>query len=266
MRLETLVSSFLDETCGVENPRFVLFDAMNRAGLFFVVLDGFDEMAVRTDPDTLEANLLEIEKLASGSRAKLLLTSRPEYFMTRLEQQQAFHPDSATLVPRHVRYEEISINLWSQADIEAFLQRRVLTTSKHSWVYFRDRIAETPGLADLSRRPVLAEMIAQTLPALLGARQRVTRVTLYEQYISVELRRQRVVNRRRLLLSDDVRIRLLQELAADAYMDATEPITFVRTRDRIRALGQIPPADIEPLAREFLTCSFLVRNGDLFQF
>jgi hypothetical protein len=38
---------------------------MNAAGLFLLILDGLDEMAVKVDADVLELNLIEIEKLAS---------------------------------------------------------------------------------------------------------------------------------------------------------------------------------------------------------
>ena len=64
LSLESLVSSFLDEQCDVQNPKFRLFEAMNDAGVFVLIFDGFDEMAVRVDADTLEANLAEIDRLA----------------------------------------------------------------------------------------------------------------------------------------------------------------------------------------------------------
>src|SRR5204862_6246106 len=52
--LEAYITSFLDRECNVVNPRIELFRAMNEAGIFLMIFDGFDEMAVKVDADTLE--------------------------------------------------------------------------------------------------------------------------------------------------------------------------------------------------------------------
>src|SRR6185437_11810447 len=109
LRIEALVSSFLDEECGVANPRFRLFRTMNDAGVFLLIFDGFDEMAVRVDADTLEANLLEIEKLASSPNSKVILTSRPEYFVSVDEQKRSLNPQVHVIKTREAEYEPITI-------------------------------------------------------------------------------------------------------------------------------------------------------------
>jgi len=81
--------------CGVVSPRFRLFSKMNDAGLFLLILDGFDEMATRVDADTLEMNIREIEKLVASPTSRLLITSRAEYFATAAEQDRLFRPRGA---------------------------------------------------------------------------------------------------------------------------------------------------------------------------
>lgn len=73
--LEAYITSFLDRECNVANPRIELFRAMNEAGIFLMIFDGFDEMAVKVDSDTLEANLLEIESVAVRTNRLLLCSS-----------------------------------------------------------------------------------------------------------------------------------------------------------------------------------------------
>lgn len=73
--LEAYITSFLDRECNVANPRIELFRAMNGAGIFLMIFDGFDEMAVKVDSDTLEANLLEIESVAVRTNLLLLCSS-----------------------------------------------------------------------------------------------------------------------------------------------------------------------------------------------
>lgn len=41
--LEAYITSFLDRECKVVNPRIELFRAMNEAGIFLMIFDGFDE-------------------------------------------------------------------------------------------------------------------------------------------------------------------------------------------------------------------------------
>jgi predicted NACHT family NTPase len=193
--IEALITSFLDQECGVHNPRYRLFDAMHRAGLFLIILDGFDEMASRTDADTIELNLSEIEKLANCPEAKLIVTTRPEYFTTEAEQESALQPgrDRTLLKSRSVNYEEIEISPWSNEQIEQFLIKRIglLPEAPHSWEYYRDKIHEINDRKDLSRRPILAEMIVKTLPQLIASAGKIDRLNLYNTYLLSELRRQR---------------------------------------------------------------------------
>src|SRR5205085_499650 len=51
--IEAYITSFLDRECRVTNPKIDLFRKMNDAGIFLLIFDGFDEMAVKVDADTL---------------------------------------------------------------------------------------------------------------------------------------------------------------------------------------------------------------------
>ena len=62
---------------------------MNDAGLLVLIFDGFDEMAVQVHEDVIFTNLKQIGQFALAPKGKLILTSRPEYFKTSKEEQEA---------------------------------------------------------------------------------------------------------------------------------------------------------------------------------
>ncbi|MBN1762425.1 MAG: NACHT domain-containing protein [Methanomicrobia archaeon] len=268
LKLESLVTSFLDEECGAINPRFKLFQAMNDAGIFLLVFDGFDEMAVRVDVDTLEMNLQEIEKLAASPKSKVILTSRLEYFISGEEEKKALRPKGELLAARETEYRPLRIKPWDDEQVNSFLKKRVplIEEAVQPWTYYRDRIREIEGLSDLSRRPVLLEMIAKTLPQLITSGKSINRPNLYETYLMGEIKRQKILKKRTLFLPEPARFSLLKHLALDFFVGDISAITFTDALKHVAEVINPPKGDLEAYTREFLTCSFLIREGDEYQF
>lgn len=262
--LEAYITSFLDRECNVVNPRIELFRAMNEAGIFLMIFDGFDEMAVKVDADTLESNLLEIEKLASSKRSRTLLTSRPEYFVSVREESEALSPKINPFLNREAEYEPLKILPWNGAQVEQFLQRRVplVKGADQPWTYYRDQIRQIGSLSDLSQRPVLLDMIVKTLPRLISSGEAINLPNLYKNYLLQEMKRQKVLKKRSFLLSDDDRLQLLQDLALDIYQNPTQSLTFTEAQKRIEKDLKPPKPELEAHTRDFLTNSFLIRRGD----
>jgi hypothetical protein len=262
--LEAYITSFLDRECNVVNPRIELFRAMNEAGIFVMIFDGFDEMAVKVDADTLESNLLEIEKLASSTRSRILLTSRPEYFVSVREESEALRPGMNPFLNREAEYEPLKILPWNEDQVEQFLQRRVplVKGADQPWTYYRDQIKLIGSLSDLSQRPVLLDMIVKTLPRLISSGEVINLTNLYKNYLLGEMKRQKVLKKRSFLLSDDDRLTLLQDLALDIYRTPAQSITFTEAQKRIETDLKPPKHELEAHTRDFLTNSFLIRRGD----
>lgn len=268
LKIESLVLSFLDEECGVMNPRFKLFEAMNEAGAFALIFDGFDEMAVKVDQDTLEINLQEIEKLAAVPDAKVIITSRPEYFVSSQEQETSLSPAERLLAMRETEYKPLHIVLWDEPQISLFLEKRVplIKKAKEPWTYYRDRIRNIADLSDLSRRPVLLDMIVKTLPDLIKSDKPINRPNLYETYLLGEIKRQKILKKRKLLLTDAARFSLLEHLSMDFYTGAIDSISFSDAIVHMERLIKPPRAELESFTRDFLTCSFLMRKHDEYYF
>ena len=262
--LEAYITSFLDRECNVPNPRIELFRAMNEAGIFLMIFDGFDEMAVKVDADTLESNLLEIEKLASSKRSRTLLTSRPEYFVSVREESEALSPRINPFLNRETEYEPLKILPWNENQVEQFLQRRVplVTGVTQPWTYYRDQIKRIGSLSDLSQRPVLLDMIVKTLPRLISSGETINLPNLYKNYLLGEMKRQKIFKKRSFLLSDDDRLQLLQDLALDIYKSPTQSLTFIEALKRIERDLKPPKNELEAHTRDFLTNSFLIRRDD----
>lgn len=279
-KLDALITHFLGRVCGVDQPRYELFEELNAAGMFVLILDGFDEMAVRVDATTIEKHLYHIEQLAKPANSRVLLAGRPEFFMTRDELERGLWPHRQMLANRFLHYEALRLKLWDDEQIQFFLNRlvphlphRLKDDSGKDCdgpEYYR-RICQIPGFADdLAQRAVLLEMIAQTLP-FFDAGTPVTRPNLYDLYLRKEIERQRLKKGREFLLDDDIRFTLLQELAADSFRSTTGGITYAAAEPLVKS--KLPtevassPRQTEEHTREFLSCSFLRPGpGDLFVF
>ncbi len=268
IKMEAYITSFLDQECRVQNPKFSIFKAMNDAGIFLLVFDGFDEMAVKVDADTLEMNLMEIEKLAAAPNGKVLLTSRPEYFITTEEEKQALNPELNLFRTRDCEYEPVKIVPWDEQQVDGFLQKRVplIKGANQPWTTYRDRIRSIDSLSDLSQRPVLLDMIVKTLPKLIEGNTVINLPNLYKTYLSEEIKRQKILKKRTFLLTEEARFTLLQGLAVDIYSTVISSITFVDAINRIEQTIKPPKQEVEAYTREFLTNSFLIRKGNAYNF
>ena len=266
--LEAYITSFLDRECKATNPRIELFKAMNDAGIFLLIFDGFDEMAVKVDADTLESNLLEIEKLTGSENARVLLTSRPEYFISRKEEEEALKPGLNPFLNRVTKYEPIKILPWDADQVALFLRNRVplVKGATQSWTYYRDKINSIGSLSDLSQRPVLLDMIVKTLPRLIAGDAPINLPNLYRAYLIGEMKRQKVLKKRSLVLSDDDRLTLLQQIAIDIFSQKTPAVGFIDAQNCVERIISPPKHELEAHTRDFLTNSFLIRIGDNYYF
>jgi len=272
-KIDSLITHYLDKHCGVDRPRYELFEALNEAGFFVLILDGFDEMAVRVDSATVEKHLYQIEQLAKPPNSRVLLTGRPEFFMSRKELEHSLWPHGEMLANRFKNYEALRLQLWDDAQIQDFLNRLVphLPNRVGAGKDYYERIQKIPGFFDdLAQRAVLLEMIAQTLP-FFQPHIPLTRPNLYQLYLQKELERQRLKKGRELLLPDQTRFALLQELAAASYQTEGSGVTYAAAeplvKTKLPAEEAASPTKTEQHTREFLGCSFLRPGpGDLFVF
>lgn len=263
--IQSLVTHYLDQYCDVDNPRYRLFQQMNEAGRFVVILDGFDEISSHESTQSIENNLRKIEQLAKPRKARVILTGRPEFFISRDEFDKQLRPRLDSFSERFKDFEGLSLTLWSTEQIQLFLRKVVpfLPDATQNWEHYYEKIVSVPGIGDdLAKRAVLLEMIVKTLPEFESP-DSIRRSTLYDRYLKKELERQQRDARRPAWLEDEKRFALLRKLAVNTYQNRSVGFAFGEVKDWLRnepKNDDLSELQLESSARNFLSCSFIHPN------
>jgi signal transduction histidine kinase len=268
MKIESLIRDFLDENCPSSSPRFDVFMRMYREGLLLLLFDGFDEMAIRMDASDVDANLTEIEKL-SGIVGNVILTCRPEFFISSKEEKSAWRPLEDHLTERLSTYQQVEIELWSSEQVTHYIKKRICKLkppSPNPAQYYIDRIQQMSELRDMSVRAVHLDLIVKLLPTIIERKIQITRINLYKTHILRELRRETVTNKRLKVISDEDRLALMQIVAADQFLKSNDELNFDAAQKLIIERLKIPKSEAASVTRDFLNRSFLSRKGDIYEF
>src|SRR6266487_1769774 len=260
--LKGYLVSYLKQYCHVDNPDAEALMKMAEAGLLLFLLDGFDEMSSRATNDTVAINIEQFEQLANISQNKILLTTRPEYFLTLRQEQQVLQA-----------YPCLHLQPFDEEQIDLYLQKRVPFLKAYGdepikdWTYYRQLIDEIHDLSDLARRPVLLEMIVKTLPVLVAEGEAVNRPNLYQRYLEGELERQIRKQRRDLRIKREKRFEIMERIAAELYRTHKAELT---SKEIIKISKELltpeQQEEMEGSLREIVTCSFLIRTGNKYRF
>lgn len=270
--IEAFIIAHLKQYCKVHNPDFSAFQLMNNAGLFVLIFDGFDEMAVHADEDIIHRNFAEIARFATAPQAKVLLTSRPEAFLTQREEHEVLSPENNFVLEDRPRFQRIKLESLSEAQIERYLQKRIplikeAALQQHDWTDYREKINQIMGLRELARRPVLLEMTIKTFPKLIKQGRAITRPDLYETYLIGEINRQQVGKRRNFLIRKKKRLHFMQVIASFLYTESRQELNASEIRTILQPEFPLNRrGDLEAYLRDFLSCSFLTREGDSYRF
>jgi len=259
VRLEGYLVAYLKEECKVDNADADALMKMAEAGLLLFLLDGFDEMASRATADTVRINVALFDRLASLPQNKVLLTTRPEYFLTLYEEQQALRA-----------YPCLYLQPFDDKQIDLYLQRRVPYLEgeiKRDWIYYRQQINNIHDLSDLIHRPVLLEMITKTLPVLVAKGQTVNRPNLYQYYLDLELDRQIIEQERHLLINRKKRFEIMEQIAVEMYKTSRTELTGDQISELSKGLlNREQQEEMDGSLREIVTCSFLIRTDQGYRF
>jgi len=134
-------------------------DLMWSAGRFILILDGFDEMAVRSDPWMMRANMRAIRELLRG-RGRVVLTSRTQAFRDQREETELLglepQKPGVRLARAPGRMKLVYLRDFDRGQVESYLRR----SAKRSWQRYLERIEER-GLAELARRPFVLDLLTR---------------------------------------------------------------------------------------------------------
>ena len=271
--LQQVITDTLINLYGVPLPSFLAFERLCSNGRILLVLDGFDEMASRSDRETLLHCFKQIFLLAALN-AKVLLTCRSNFFRS--------HSDIIDLLQYfnlRVDYEESGEQRVAELGLEK--QGRILSVERLGEQQIREfigkRFPDDPegilhtirgihDLADLSTRPVLLDMILKTLPEVARTKRGVNSAALYQYYTDKWTDR----DTWRVFSSDRVRQSFCESLAWQFHLADVEQLDFPVLVHLIDSVVADDAQDdvVEGLRNDIQTCSFLVRSGrdDRFRF
>lgn len=248
--IQTLILNTLMIRYGI-NLTLVISLALQRIGKFLLIFDGFDEMDIRANPDTVRENLRQLNKVLEIKRNKIIITCRTHFFRNRVQAEVLSNFDIA-YIPE-----------WGEIELKEYLQKRF----GKKWKSYVRQISGTHNLPDLARTPLFLEMITETL-AELG--NNVKRIELYRAYTATWNRQQS--ERKGALLNPGERMGFIKELAMKLYRENRPSCHFRELKDALRHfLVRTQPeeeirfeidnaAQLDYLRNDVQTCTFLIRD------
>lgn len=270
--LQQVITDTLINQYGVPLASFSAFEHVCSSGNILLVLDGFDEMADKSDKQTLVDSFNQIYLIASLN-AKVLLTCRSNFFHSHtdvIELLRQFSINIPYTETRSPRIAELSfenqgrilyVEKLSQDQIRLFIARRFGGDAKKIF----NQIESIHDLSDLSTRPVLLDMILTTLPELTKAKSRINSAALYEHYTNKWTAR----DDWRVKIPLNIRQEFCEILAWVMHNSDLQEIGFpLLEKAMINSLEHIAESEsqLETFKNDLQTCSFLVRVGRQEQF
>ncbi|MDL1987800.1 MAG: hypothetical protein LWX08_09100 [Deltaproteobacteria bacterium] len=145
-----------------------------------LILDGFDELSLTFDKETV---LKEIENLSKTTQEykKVILTSRTQFFRSEEEEKETLvQKKFPGRVPRSMtypRFERIYVSLFDDEQIRRYLD--LCLGKETSEKFWNETVEKVFDVKDLARRPILIELIVNDLDAVQNIAGKVTPGKVY---------------------------------------------------------------------------------------
>lgn len=275
--VQAMITDFLVNDCNLQT-NYATFRKFLSSGKFLLLLDGFDEMSMQVDERIRLRNFEILAELAQPGN-KVILTGRTGYFPSLSEIRKVMRHVPVMDNPyervknavitdgtRNVRYDLLKLEPFSALQIDSFLKNHIEQLQSDgvtNWQEMRDAIRSTYNLNDLARRPVLLEIMIQTIPRLKGEVRDLNLFRLYDMYTKLWLQRDWEKGEVRQLLTTEQRRLFMQELALYMYRSGVPSIHFTNLPDRIQSHFKIrEKSTLDYFDHDVRTCTFLNRTDD----
>ncbi|MCC3445466.1 MULTISPECIES: NACHT domain-containing protein, partial [unclassified Microcoleus] len=235
-----------------------VFDQLNRMGKLLLIFDGFDEMAAKCDRQQTINNFWELAKVIVPG-AKVILTCRTEHFPEAKEGRALLNAElkasTANLSGETPQFEVLELAAFDDEQI-----RQVLSHQADAETVAQ--VINSPQLLDLARRPVMAELILESLPDIqAGKPVDMSRVYLY----AVRRKMERDIKAERTFTSLADKLFFLCELSWEMLSTDQMSLNYRLFPDRIRRLfGAAVQAekDLDHWHYDMMGQTMLIRNAE----
>ncbi len=255
VNIRSLIMDLLLHDYGIRIKDYTTFKALNEQGRLLLILDAFDEMATGAEEGEIISNFRELRSLVL-ERSLVILTCRTHFFK---DQDQLKKVHSGTSLYRELEegdkpYELCSLLSFSEEDVIALVHKYEPSRATE----YLSVIDSTYNLKELSRHPILLDMIMTTVPEVLKGSTLVTPSDLYSTYTGFWLDRDDWRTR----MTHDQREFFMKELALHFLFNSISEIWF---RDLPKHIKQKFPGlrtfrDLDYFEADIRTCTFLVRD------
>jgi predicted NACHT family NTPase len=256
--VESLFSEFFFRKHKLPIPHYEAFEQLNRMGKLLLIFDGFDEMAAKVDRQAMINNFWELAKVVVPG-AKVILTCRTEHFPEAQEGRALLNAElqasTAALTGETPQFEVLELEKFNDEQIfQVFsLQAESATV---------EQVMGNSQLLDLSRRPVMTELILEALPDIeAGKPVDMSRVYLY----AVRRKMERDIKAERTFTSLADKLYFLCELSWEMLSSDQMSLNYRLIPDRIRRLfGSVvrEEKDLDHWHFDMMGQTMLIRNSE----
>ena len=256
IEIEGAITHLLINKYAIKIENYKVFKHLNETGKLLIILDGFDEMATKSNKEITLKNFQEIDKLVSIN-SKIILTCRTHYFINMHEINRISKgTEMYNKIEGKIGYEYIFNNPLSEDLIKIYLQKRFA----EDWEDYHNFILETYNLKDLAKSPVLLDIICSILPQIYNKKgESFNSASLYKIYTEFWLDR----DDWRSYIDKDLRYILAKEIAYYFYKNNilvihhseilnSFPIEYIKDKKLVD----------EYLEQDLRTCNFLKRDNE----
>ena len=247
---------------------FNRFMHLLRLGKLIIIFDGFDEMADRVDWIVTQNNFSELIR-AVEDKGKVFLTCRTHYFKDRSEQSRLMVGKSPSMssnetdLYRNLKQfpgaDLVYLQEFDTHQIKSYLKKVRPDEYEADW----KKIQQIHNLEELAHRPLLLDMIVNSLPQL-EKHEEVNAANLYTIFTNLWIQREREKGSERVLDSKLKQAIVLQlswwmwheEIEEIHY---TKLVSFLRQFERGKGWSK---EDMDIIFREMMRASFLKRDND----
>ena len=236
------------------------FDVLNRMGRFLLIFDGFDEMARKVDYQKVVDNFWELAK-AVVPGAKAVLTCRDEHFRYAQEAREVLaghEMASAAIVLTPPRFDVVHLEPFDEPRIrKAIISRQGEETGKQT----ADLVLSHRSLADLVKRPVMIEMVLDSLDDIKG---RETVLTSQVYLFATDSQMRKNIKEERTFTSMTDKVLVLCELAWEMHRTEDLKLSYRLFPERIRDIfgDRVKEAELDHWHFDLTGQTLLVRDAE----